>query len=151
MTTPVPTFAILTNTQAPVYQAQSMHIQATPQKVWEILSNIPQWPAWLSTVSKAQLNGPMQPGTTFDWKTSSGTIHSTLHTVSPSSHLGWTGKILGIAAVHNWTLREANGGTEVTVSESMEGFLVRLFKRMFTGILQKDMAQSLQLLKQACE
>jgi hypothetical protein len=139
------------NNQAPVQCHQRLVVHARPEKVWEVLAGIDRWPAWLTTVSEAKLNGPLQAQTTFDWKTGGSRIHSTLHTVEPLRLLGWTGKAYGTYAVHNWTLTDLNGDTEVTVAESMSGILTHLFRRALNRMLAKDMAQSLTLLKAACE
>jgi hypothetical protein len=106
---------------------------------------------WLTTVSKSKLNGALTANTTFDWKTGGMRIKSKLHTVEPFSNFGWTGKVYDIFAIHNWTIKEVDGWTEVTVSESMEGFSAKLFKKSFNKSLENGMIKSLELLKQACE
>ena len=100
---------------------------------------------------QVKLNGVLKPETTFDWKTGGAKIHSTLHTVEPFKNLGWTGKAMGAFAIHNWILNEINGQTQVTVEESMEGFLVRLFKKSFQKSLENGMQKWLELLKRECE
>jgi hypothetical protein len=144
-------FARALDTNAPFLDTQSIWIQAPVQKVWETLTTLEQWPAWLTNVSLVKMNGLLQAGTTFDWKTNGMTIHSTLHTVTPLVAIGWTGKVWGMFAVHNWEFREVDGQTEVTVSESMDGFLLKVFRKTFNKMLSKDMHDSLQLLKKACE
>jgi len=139
------------NINAPVFSRATIFIKANPRQVWEKLADIDNWNQWLTTVSRSKLNGVLAPNATFDWKTGSYHIHSILRLVQPYSALGWTGKVYGIYAVHNWTFRAVEGGTEVEVTESMEGFLPRLFKRSFNKSMEKDMVQSLQLLKKACE
>jgi len=54
-------------------------------------------------------------------------------------------------AIHNWTLKEMNGQTEVIVDESMEGFLAVLFKKSFNRNLEKGMINWLTFLKQESE
>lgn len=138
-------------TSAPIYCQKSILINAKPEKVWSVLIDIENWPQWLSMVSEAKLSGPLQENTTFDWKASGMKIHSKLHTVQPNAAIGWTGKVLGIHAIHNWTFQQKNECTEVVVSESMEGFLAKLFKKMMNKSIEKDMILSLELLKKACE
>ena len=139
------------NTDAPVTCSKTVVIQADSKKVWAVLTDIDNWAAWQTDISKPKLNGVLQTGTTFDWKTGGAKIHSTLHTVNPYSQFGWTGKTFGIFAIHNWTLTERNGQTTVEVDESMEGFLARLFKPSFNENLEKGMQRWLDLLKQTCE
>ena len=116
-----------------------------------VLTNIDNWATWQTDISKPVLNGPLQPGTTFDWKTGGVGIHSTLHTVAPNSQLGWTGKTFGMYAVHNWTLTSTDGGTLVTVDETMEGLLASVFKTAFNRNLATGMQHWLELLKAEAE
>ena len=139
------------NNNAPVICSKSITINADCEKVWSILTNINNWASWQTEISKPKLNGELLPNTTFDWKTGGAKIHSTIHTVEPFSYFGWTGKTLGMFAIHNWSLTEINGQTEVSVDESMEGFLANLFKKSFNKNLEKGMHNWLELLKIECE
>lgn len=139
------------NRTAPAMCSKEITINASNKVIWRILTAIDQWTTWNTEVSQVKLNGKLQAGTTFDWKTGGAKIHSTLHTVTPHKHFGWTGKAIGTYAIHNWTLSETNGKTKVLVEESMEGFLVKLFKGMFNKNLETGMEKWLDLLKQECE
>lgn len=143
--------AIAVNVHAPVLASETLIIEATPERVWDVLTDLAQWPAWQPNVQYARLNGPLQPNTTFDWKAGGLKIHSTLHTVEALTNMGWTGTVWGLYAIHNWALWPVGERTEVSVSESMDGFLAKLFSRTLTNLLVRDMAQSLQWLKAACE
>jgi uncharacterized protein YndB with AHSA1/START domain len=139
------------NHNAPVTCSKEIIINAPGQKVWAVLTDIDKWATWNTEVSNPKLNGPLQPGATFDWKSGGAKIHSTLHTVDSFNSFGWTGKAVGTFAIHNWTLTETNGQTTVTVNESMEGFLAKLFKRSLNKSLEKGMQKWLDLMKQKCE
>lgn len=135
------------NGEAPVKCSKSILINADPAKVWSVLTNINDWDKWQSEISQPRLNGPLKPNSTFTWKTGGAKIHSTLHTVEPNKAFGWTGKTFGMFAIHNWNLVVENGGTRVTVNESMEGFLTGLFKKSFNKNLEKGMIKWLEMLK----
>ena len=126
-------------------------INAAPEHVWQVLTGINEWRNWQKEINKAILNGQLIPGATFDWKTGGAKIHSTLHTVQPFSQFGWTGKTFGMLAIHNWTLKEFSGQTEVIVDESMEGLLAGIFKKSFNKNLDKGMTHWLEMLKNQCE
>ena len=142
---------VQTNPKAPVKCSKSIIINASPNKVWAVLTNIDNWATWQTDITKPTLNGPIQPGSTFDWKTGGAGIHSTLHTVEPNKRFGWTGKTVGMYAIHNWTLTEVPGGTQVSVDETMEGFLAGLFKSSFNKNLASGMQRWLELLKTESE
>ena len=139
------------NKNAPVKCSKTILINASPEKVWAVLTNINNWPNWNNDISKAQLTGNIQPKSTFKWHSGGANIHSTLHTVDKYRHLGWTGKAMGTFAIHNWTLTEINGQTEVSVDESMEGFLAKLFKKAFNKTMAIGMQKWLEVLKKECE
>ena len=97
------------------------------------------------------MNGPLEEGSRFKWKTAGMSISSVIHTITPYTNFGWSGKSMGLVAVHNWHLTEVKKQTEVKVEESMDGILARWFKSMFTKNLEKSMQKWLELLKQECE
>ena len=139
------------NNDAPVKCSKSITINASTVKVWTILTDINNWSTWQTDITKPTLNGELKPGTTFDWNTGGARIHSTLHTVEPFNNFGWSGKTLGMLAIHNWTITETTGQTKISVDESMEGFLANLFKKLFNKNLEKGMQNWLNLLKKECE
>jgi uncharacterized protein YndB with AHSA1/START domain len=144
-------FTVRINENAPVKCSKTIFIKASPEKVWELLIDINNWPKWNKDIPKAKINGEVKPGTTFDWKTGGAGIHSTLHTVNRFNALGWTGKTFGASAIHNWTLIAENGGTTVNVDESMDGFLTKLFRKSFQKNLETGMQSWLEQLKAECE
>lgn len=139
------------NTNAPVKCSKSIAINASVEKVWQVITNINSWATWQTDISKPKLKGELKPQSTFDWKTGGAKIHSTLHMVEPNKYFGWTGKTFGMYAIHNWSLQEVNGVTTVSVDESLEGFLTHLFKKSFNKNLEKGMIKWLELLKNECE
>jgi uncharacterized protein YndB with AHSA1/START domain len=140
-----------TNNNAPVKCRKTITINASSEKVWEVMTNINNWATWQTDITKPKLNGDLKPETTFDWRTGGAEIHSILHTVEPFKNFGWTGKTFGMFAIHNWTLTETTGQTNVAVDESMEGFFATLLKKSFNKNLEKGMQNWLDLLKQECE
>lgn len=139
------------NENAPAKNTQSIMIQANVSRVWEVLTTMENWPGWNDKIQKIKLNGPVKVGTTFGWKTAGARIHSTLHTVDAYKYLGWTGKAFGAFAIHNWELTEENGQTKVTVAESMEGWLVKLLRKMMNEKLESGNRDWLEKLKAVCE
>lgn len=139
------------NSNAPVKCSKTVTVNASIEKVWAALTDINNWKSWQTDISKSKLNGDLIPETTFDWKSGGTSIHSKLHTVEPFKYFGWTGKAFGMLAIHNWTLKEANGQTIVSVGESMEGFVASLFRKSLNSNLEKGMQTWLSLLKKECE
>ncbi len=130
---------IKVNKYAKAYAEDSITIQASAEKVYSILSDINNWTTWLSNVVEPKLEGPPEEEKEFTWIASGLKIKSTLHTVIPNSAFGWTGKMLWISAIHNWSLSEENGICTVHVEESMEGFLAGTMKSTMIKSMKKGL------------
>lgn len=89
--------------------------------------------------------------TTFKWKSGGANILSILRTIEVNKRLSWSGKSLGILAIHTWTLKKQNGKIIVSVNESMEGFLAGLLKKSLNKKLETGIQKWLDLLKAECE
>jgi hypothetical protein len=139
------------NEQAPIICRKKIEIMAKPERIWKILTDIDHWPKWHSDISFAKMHGPLQPDVSFTWSFGGMKIKSILHTVSPYYNIGWTGKALGLRAIHNWNIKAVDGATEVNVSESMEGIVARLFRKRLQPMLDQGMEHWLQMLKKECE
>ena len=139
------------NNNAPVKAVESIQIEATPQRVWEILTDINNWDKWNRDIKQAKIKGDLAAGTTFDWNSGGNKISSTLHTVTPLREIGWSGKAFGAFAIHNFTLTDINGKTELLVEESMEGFLMRFFRGYMQKTLENGINNWLIQLKETAE
>ncbi|WP_304236587.1 SRPBCC family protein [Jiulongibacter sediminis] len=135
------------NEKAPVVQRREIKIQASPEKVWEVLTNIEKWPDWNNKISKSSVESRIKKGTVFNWKTGGSMIKSKIHTFQPYHLFGWTGKAFGASAIHNWNLYPTEEFTIVSVEESMEGWVIRLFKTQMNKKLGNDMGFWLKRLK----
>jgi hypothetical protein len=139
------------NELALVRSTRELRIEATPDVVWSILTDVNSWPTWNPAVSRARLDGPFLPGSIFRWKSGGSSIVSTLQEVEQPRRMSWTGKTLGAAAVHVWTLEPVGTGMLVRTSESFEGWLVRLLRSWFQRLLDTTLEEALRSLKAAAE
>lgn len=122
---------------APVKASSEIVIHASAETVWRLLTNIDEWPTWQSTISSAKINGPLEPGTTFVWTSGRSKIKSRVVVVHPVTQLVWTGVTFGATAIHVWNLQSIpDGGTLVKTTESMDGFMLKVFYS------SKDLAMS---------
>ena len=83
-----------------------------------------------------------------------GTITSTFQLVDRPTELAWTGKTLGIPAIHVYRLRPSDprlGHTVVWTEESWSGLLARLLRRRFTTTLKTAIDTGLARLKAEAE
>jgi uncharacterized protein YndB with AHSA1/START domain len=139
------------NQSAPVVASGRIDVNADPGTVWQVISAIDAWPSWNPAVKTASLHGPLTEGTRFRWKAGPGTINSTLKQVDPPHVLAWTGKTLGIKAVHVYRLEAQDGGTIVYTAESWEGPIARLLHRSMQRQLETSLRPGLERLKEESE
>lgn len=139
------------NQEAPVVQTKEIVINSTPEKIWNILTNIQSWDKWNERIIKSKLEGELEVGSSFTWKTNGSKIKSKIHSISPNRILGWEGRTFGASAIHNWYLEPSETGTKVRVEESMEGWLINLMKKKMNEKLADDMVYWLERLKAESE
>jgi hypothetical protein len=139
------------NRKAPVVCSRSIEINAPVAVVWNLITGIDAWSQWQRGIRNPSIKGALAVGSVFTWTTGGTKIASTIHTVEPLSAFGWTGKTFGATAIHNWMISSHGSVTTVSVDESMEGFLVSLFKKSFQRNLAKVMDTWLALLKAQAE
>ena len=139
------------NQHAPVIAHEQIHIAADVQTVWDVLSDIEQWPRWNQAVRSMSVHGPVAPGTAFDWKAGPGTIKSRIAEVDPPGRIVWTGVTFGIRAVDAFTFEAAEGGTLVRQGESWEGLPARLFRSRMKRTLRASLRDGLLSLKAEAE
>lgn len=136
---------------APVTYSQSIEINALQQTIWKLMAEIEKWPSWNKDISSTKLNGKLEVGTTFTWKSGPGTITSKLVVVEKPHLIGWSGKLFGIKAVHIWKVQSIGGKSVVTTEESWSGLIATLFKSSSQKTLIKAIDTGLNRLKAAAE
>lgn len=136
---------------APVKASRQLTIDAPVEKVWQVLTDIAEWPTWQKSVTQAKLHGTVKEGVRFNWKAGGLPFRSEVHTARHLSEFGWTGRTIGANAVHNWTFRPQNGKTLLIVEESLNGILPRIFRHGFQKTLEQGMEATLKELATACE
>ena len=136
---------------APVAAASQIEIAAEPAIVWDVLANVERWPEWNKDVKSVDLEGPIDVGSVFRWKTNAGTVTSTFKTLARPREIGWVGRAHGITARHVWRLEPADGRTIVRTSESFNGFLVKVFRMPFQRLLEQTLDRGVVKLRTAVE
>lgn len=139
------------NERAPVVGAGEIEIAADPQVVWDVLTAFDDWPSWNREVKSMSMNGAVVRGTTFRWKAGPGTITSTIERVEPPRLIAWTGKTLGIRAIHFYWLEPRDGKTFVRTKESYEGLVASVLRGPLKNTLNRALADGLQSLKAEAE
>ncbi len=134
---------------APVKASLEITIDASPEKVWALLTDVKNWPTWQRDITKAGIYGPLQVGTALSWKAGIG-IQAHIALLQPLDQFGWTGTAYKAKAIHLWKLQRLPGGrTLVRTDESMDGFFVRHLYS--SSKLEESDRRWLHYLKEAAE
>ncbi len=140
------------NKNAVLKTSKKIEIHAPLEKVWNIQTNIDAWHEWQPEISNSRLVSNLESGATFVWKSGGFKLTSTISKISEYNFIEWYGKVFGASAIHIWEFEQMdNGHTLVRTQESMDGWLVKLFK----GVMGKKLNESLEIwlnsLKQKAE
>ena len=136
---------------APAYASSEALVAAPVDVVWGVLTGLEDWPKWNVSVSRMDCRGPVVVGTEFHWLAGGVAIHSRIEELDAPRRVVWTGRTMGIRAVHAWELTPAGGGTNVRTEEAFEGLIVRLFAGRMRRELDRALAQGLDALKREAE
>ena len=139
------------NPRAPLVARKEIFIQASPEAVWKIQTDIGAWKEWQPDISKSQIDGALATGSVFTWTSGGFSVTSMLQEVVSRQRIAWTGKALGSQARHIWIFKPQNGGTLVTTEESMEGWLISILKPLMPGFLDRSLDVWLKNLKNRAE
>jgi len=138
------------NYNAPVTCNAEIFIPVPIDIVWDVQTNISEWSTWNKDVNHVQINESISIGSTFRWKAKGLKIISTFKEIKPQTDLTWTGRMLGIRAIHSWSFEKKEGGVLVKTEESFEGFIIKLMPFIFRKILRKSLQSSLDALYAEC-
>ncbi|MEV0664442.1 SRPBCC family protein [Actinomadura luteofluorescens] len=112
---------------APVTSASTVLIDAPVARVWDVLADLRGWEAWSPDFELRALDA-VEPGREFRWSQGGTPLRSRFAVVDPGRELSWTGTFLALyRAVDRLVLSDEGGRTRVTVEESLDGPLIRLF------------------------
>jgi uncharacterized protein YndB with AHSA1/START domain len=139
------------NRNAPATAEGERQIAADPQTVFAVISAIDQWPSWNPDVKSVELQGPVQEGTVFRWKSGPSTLTSTLQVVDPPHEIAWTGTTMGIKAVLVFRFQAFVVGTLARSVVSWEGLIASLLKGYSRKTLDKGIRSVLSHLKTEAE
>jgi uncharacterized protein YndB with AHSA1/START domain len=139
------------NTNAPIVEGSEIEIDAPPETVWDVLTDLERWPSWNPDVKSMSFSGAIAEGSEFRWKAGPGTIVSTIRRVDRPRLIGWTGRTVGIDALHVYRLEPRDGKTFVSTEESYDGLTARVFRGPLRKTLKSALDSGLRQLKAEAE
>ena len=137
---------------APVYETAEIAVDATPDAVWDTLTDIDSWPRWMPGVQSVVTHGPFAAGSRFEWKAGPGTIRSEVAEAERPRSAAWKGRTFGIRAAHAWRIEDSGPGlTHVHSAESWTGLLPRLLPGVLRKAVRRALDEGLPALKAEAE
>jgi Polyketide cyclase / dehydrase and lipid transport len=112
---------------APISASFQVTIDASVDRVWEVLSRPNDWGGVDPTIRDVRLDGPVVEGAPFTWRNGRTRMTSRFAVVDGLHELTWTGTALGAKVVHRHVMTPTGQGTTRLCSEeSMAGPLLVL-------------------------
>lgn len=133
---------------------RSIIIEAPPERVWPIMSDVERWPEWTKSIRSVELlDGPMlhvagrarvrQPGLPpAVW---------TVTELEANRSFTWRNAAAGVTSVATHQLTEIGDGTGLTLSITWRGPLAWLVALIFGKRSKRYVAMEAQGLKARCE
>lgn len=115
-----------------------IHIAASPERVWEILSDLSRWHEWNPFIREAEGEASVGSRLKLRMFPAGGkpmTFRPTVRAAEPARELRWLGRLVmpGVFdGEHAFQLEAADGGTRLTQAETFTGILVPLLASTFT-------------------
>jgi uncharacterized protein YndB with AHSA1/START domain len=139
------------NSEAPVITRDEIVISAPIETIWEIQTDVADWPSWQPDVDGAVAEGPLAVGSVFRWQKAGLDITSTVKELEAPHRIVWGGPAQRIVAVHVWTFEEHDDGVLVRTAESWEGDPVAAQPESLQAALDASLRAWLENLKRAAE
>ena len=134
---------------------KSIEIDASPQRVWDVLTDIDAWPQRIETVDTVELltPAPMTKGSRVRLKQPKlpdGTWDVSVW--DAPAYFEWTQKEGGITNVAGHRVEPlGEGRARLTLTLDMRGLLVPIFGRLYKGLTNRYMALEAEGMKRAAE
>ena len=136
---------------APVIAVHEIGIEAPLDTVWRLHTDVNAWPTWQTDITAAHIDGPLEPGVSFDWTSYGFSVTSTVYDLAEHSRVLWGGTSGGITGIHEWLFSETPSGVLVTTSESFAGEPVEADAPGMQTVLDASLVAWLGHLKVAAE
>lgn len=118
--------------KAKFYVHNQIEIQASPEKVWQILIEAERWPEFYEGAQQVKIRegNILAADAVFDWETMGLNFVSTIREFEPYSRLSWESNKKQIQGYHAWYIKPTAGGCTLITDESQKGWLT-FFEKIF--------------------
>jgi hypothetical protein len=136
---------------APVVARHDITINAQPDVVWALHTDVNAWPTWQTDITAAHIAGPFKVGASFSWTSFGFSVTSTIYDLVEHTRLLWGGTADGITGIHEWIFTVAPDDVQVTTNESFAGAPIEADPVSMQKVLDGSLQAWLSHLKVAAE
>jgi uncharacterized membrane protein len=136
---------------APITATKTIEIDAPPEAAYDVIARVEDWPRWNHEVKVVEIDGEFAEGATFRWRAGGTRLVSEVQEAERGRVAAWTGRTMGVKAVHVYRFERRAGRTLVTTEESFGGLVARVLRRPLQKSLDASLEQGLAHLKTEVE
>ena len=132
----------------------SIDIDAPPDVVWQIMSDVERWPEWTASVTKVTRAdaGPLAVGSRATlWQPKFPRAQWTVTRLLRDRGFSWDNRAPGIHVTGHHDIEPRGKGSRVSLRLHYEGLLGRLLARLTRGITLRYLAMEAEGLKRRAE
>lgn len=137
------------------YVHNEIDIQASPQRVWQLLIAATAWNSWYDGIQQIKFEDSSQvdlaKNTKVFWRSMGQDLNNTVVEFEPATRLAWQFREQKIQGHHAWVIVPTATGCRVITDESQTGRLAKLQKIFLPKKLMKQHDRWLRLLKAEAE
>jgi uncharacterized protein YndB with AHSA1/START domain len=132
-----------------------VEIEARPERVWEVMTDVESWPQWTASVERAERldGGPLQVGSRARLKQPKfPPVVWAVTELDPGKSFSWTAKNVGVTSIgEHRIVPRTSGGVTVELSLRQEGPLAPLLALLTSKLTRRYVETEAQGLKLRCE
>ncbi len=133
---------------------KTVEIAATPDRVWAIWNDIPNWPSWTATMKSVEPldSGPLRFGyrTRLDIVGAAASIW-TVTEFEEGKAFAWSANVRGVHSTARHAVEAAGEGARVLLAVEYHGVMAALFRPMIGRTSVKNLEIESAGLKRRCE
>ncbi|HVE46847.1 MAG TPA: SRPBCC family protein [Acidimicrobiales bacterium] len=132
-----------------------VEIEAGPERVWEVMTDVESWPQWTASVERAERldDGPLQVGSRARLKQPKfPPVVWAVSELDPGKSFSWTAKNVGVTSIgEHRIVPRTSGGVTVKLSLRQAGPLAPLLALLTSKLTRRYVETEAQGLKRRCE
>ena len=133
----------------------AVEIDASPEKVWAVMTDVERWPEWTASVDRAERldDGPLRVGSRARLKQPGfPPVVWEVTALEPGRSFSWTAKNVGITSTGEHRISpHASGRVMVNLSLRQQGRLAPLLAAFTSKLTRRYVETEAQGLKRRCE